>query len=131
MIFYKYQPIWNPPVYSLMMLFFCYSSTMSSKATLAFLICGVIMHYSVICSPVGLSFPSVRYVHLHLTSTVTFEVDIASLKGEVCALLPRRVASLGCFCAYSSLLDYWITASGRQSISSFMNRNIYQPMDVM
>ncbi|XP_029698265.1 adenylate cyclase activating polypeptide 1a isoform X1 [Takifugu rubripes] len=33
---------------------------MSSKATLAFLICGVIMHYSVICSPVGLSFPSVR-----------------------------------------------------------------------
>lgn len=70
---------------------------MSSKATLAFLICGVIMHYSVICSPVGLSFPSVRYVHLHLTPTVTFEVDIASLKGGACALSPRRVCFPGLF----------------------------------
>ncbi|KAM9337399.1 adenylate cyclase activating polypeptide 1a [Symphorus nematophorus] len=34
--------------------------TMSSKATLALLIYGLIMHYSVYCSPVGLSFPSVR-----------------------------------------------------------------------
>ncbi|CAJ1082507.1 adenylate cyclase activating polypeptide 1a [Xyrichtys novacula] len=33
---------------------------MSSKATLALLIYGLIMHYSVHCSPVGLSFPSVR-----------------------------------------------------------------------
>ncbi|XP_030254758.1 adenylate cyclase activating polypeptide 1a isoform X3 [Sparus aurata] len=33
---------------------------MSSKATLALLIYGLIMHYSVYCSPVGLSFPSVR-----------------------------------------------------------------------
>ncbi|XP_023275876.1 pituitary adenylate cyclase-activating polypeptide isoform X1 [Seriola lalandi dorsalis] len=33
---------------------------MSSKATLALLIYGIIMHYSVNCSPVGLSFPSVR-----------------------------------------------------------------------
>lgn len=72
---------------------------MSSKATLAFLICGVIMHYSVICSPVGLSFPSVRYVHLHLTPTVTFEVDIASLKGgsvrviAAARLLPRAVCA--------------------------------------
>ncbi|XP_051267167.1 adenylate cyclase activating polypeptide 1a isoform X1 [Dicentrarchus labrax] len=33
---------------------------MSSKATLALLIYGIIMHYSVHCSPVGLSFPSVR-----------------------------------------------------------------------
>lgn len=80
-----------------MLFFSCYSSTMSSKATLAFLICGVIMHYSVICSPVGLNFPSVRYVHLHLTSAVTFEVDIASLKEEVCALLPRRVCFPGLF----------------------------------
>uniref|UniRef100_A0A3Q3MK64 Adenylate cyclase activating polypeptide 1 n=1 Tax=Labrus bergylta TaxID=56723 RepID=A0A3Q3MK64_9LABR len=34
--------------------------TMSSKATLALLIYGIIMHCSVHCSPVGLSFPSVR-----------------------------------------------------------------------
>ncbi|XP_034998308.2 adenylate cyclase activating polypeptide 1a isoform X3 [Hippoglossus stenolepis] len=33
---------------------------MSSKATLALLIYGIIMHYSVNCSPVGLSFPTVR-----------------------------------------------------------------------
>ncbi|XP_034718286.1 adenylate cyclase activating polypeptide 1a isoform X1 [Etheostoma cragini] len=33
---------------------------MSSKATLVLLIYGIIMHYSVNCSPVGLSFPSVR-----------------------------------------------------------------------
>ncbi|XP_070784145.1 adenylate cyclase activating polypeptide 1a isoform X1 [Enoplosus armatus] len=33
---------------------------MSSKTTLALLIYGIIMHYSVNCSPVGLSFPSVR-----------------------------------------------------------------------
>nr|ACQ58189.1 Glucagon family neuropeptides precursor [Anoplopoma fimbria] len=33
---------------------------MSSKATLALLIYGLIMHYSVHCSPVGLSFPGVR-----------------------------------------------------------------------
>ncbi|XP_076617819.1 adenylate cyclase activating polypeptide 1a isoform X1 [Chaetodon auriga] len=33
---------------------------MSSKATLALLIYGIMMHYSVNCSPVGLSFPSVR-----------------------------------------------------------------------
>ncbi|XP_060920331.1 adenylate cyclase activating polypeptide 1a isoform X2 [Labrus mixtus] len=33
---------------------------MSSKATLALLIYGIIMHCSVHCSPVGLSFPSVR-----------------------------------------------------------------------
>ncbi|XP_054478903.1 glucagon family neuropeptides-like [Anoplopoma fimbria] len=39
--------------------FFC-SRTMSSKATLALLIYGLIMHYSVHCSPVGLSFPGVR-----------------------------------------------------------------------
>lgn len=57
---------------------------MSSKATLAFLICGVIMHYSVICSPVGLSFPSVRYVHLHLTSAV-------SEGGSVCVIAAARL----------------------------------------
>ncbi|XP_032360086.1 adenylate cyclase activating polypeptide 1a isoform X3 [Etheostoma spectabile] len=33
---------------------------MSSKATLVLLIYGIITHYSVNCSPVGLSFPSVR-----------------------------------------------------------------------
>uniref|UniRef100_A0A667X942 Adenylate cyclase activating polypeptide 1 n=1 Tax=Myripristis murdjan TaxID=586833 RepID=A0A667X942_9TELE len=33
---------------------------MSSKATLALLIYGIIMHYSVYCSPVGLSYPNVR-----------------------------------------------------------------------
>ncbi|XP_068603957.1 adenylate cyclase activating polypeptide 1a isoform X2 [Brachionichthys hirsutus] len=33
---------------------------MSSKATLAVLIYGIIMHCSVLCSPVGLSFPGVR-----------------------------------------------------------------------
>ncbi|XP_070842361.1 glucagon family neuropeptides-like isoform X4 [Chaetodon trifascialis] len=33
---------------------------MSRKATLALLIYGIMMHYSVNCSPVGLSFPSVR-----------------------------------------------------------------------
>nr|XP_046228016.1 adenylate cyclase activating polypeptide 1a isoform X5 [Scatophagus argus] len=33
---------------------------MSSKATLALLIYGIIMHHSVSSSPVGLSFPSVR-----------------------------------------------------------------------
>ncbi|KAM4718217.1 adenylate cyclase activating polypeptide 1a isoform 1-T2 [Anableps anableps] len=33
---------------------------MSSKATLALLIYGIIMHYSINCSPVGISFPSIR-----------------------------------------------------------------------
>ncbi|XP_023806098.1 pituitary adenylate cyclase-activating polypeptide isoform X2 [Oryzias latipes] len=33
---------------------------MSSKATLALLIYGILMHYSINCSPVGLSFPSIR-----------------------------------------------------------------------
>ncbi|XP_056155490.1 adenylate cyclase activating polypeptide 1a [Lampris incognitus] len=33
---------------------------MCSKATLALLIYGLIMHYSVSCSPVGLSYPNVR-----------------------------------------------------------------------
>ncbi|XP_056289971.1 adenylate cyclase activating polypeptide 1a isoform X2 [Pseudoliparis swirei] len=33
---------------------------MSSKATLALLLYGILMHYRVCCSPVGLSFPSVR-----------------------------------------------------------------------
>ncbi|XP_024136255.1 adenylate cyclase activating polypeptide 1a isoform X3 [Oryzias melastigma] len=33
---------------------------MSSKATLALLIYGIFMHYSINCSPVGLSFPSLR-----------------------------------------------------------------------
>ncbi|XP_072234984.1 adenylate cyclase activating polypeptide 1a isoform X3 [Leuresthes tenuis] len=36
---------------------------MSSKATLALLIYGIIMHYSVNCSPVGLSFPSISGVY--------------------------------------------------------------------
>ncbi|KAM9712704.1 adenylate cyclase activating polypeptide 1a isoform 3-T3 [Menidia menidia] len=36
---------------------------MSSKATLALLIYGIIMHYSVHCSPVGLSFPSLSGVY--------------------------------------------------------------------
>lgn len=106
MRFYKYQIIWNLPVHSLMFFFLfffsCYSSTMSSKATLAFLICGVMMHYSVICSPVGLSFPSVRYVHLHLTPTVTFEVDPGSLKGgKRVRLLPWAVSARTAAC--------WIT----------------------
>ncbi|KAK7881736.1 hypothetical protein WMY93_030145 [Mugilogobius chulae] len=35
--------------------------TMSSKATLALLIYGLLMHYSVYCSPVGLSVPSFRF----------------------------------------------------------------------
>uniref|UniRef100_A0AAV2L9Y2 Glucagon / GIP / secretin / VIP family domain-containing protein n=1 Tax=Knipowitschia caucasica TaxID=637954 RepID=A0AAV2L9Y2_KNICA len=35
--------------------------TMSSKATLALLIYGILMHYSVYCSPVGLSDPSFRF----------------------------------------------------------------------
>ncbi|XP_072307098.1 adenylate cyclase activating polypeptide 1a isoform X2 [Eucyclogobius newberryi] len=34
---------------------------MSSKATLALLIYGILMHYSVYCSPVGLSVPSFRF----------------------------------------------------------------------
>ncbi|KAJ8376709.1 hypothetical protein SKAU_G00072890 [Synaphobranchus kaupii] len=33
---------------------------MSRKATLALLIYGIIMHYSVYCSPIGLSYPNVR-----------------------------------------------------------------------
>uniref|UniRef100_A0A3Q3KF43 Glucagon / GIP / secretin / VIP family domain-containing protein n=1 Tax=Monopterus albus TaxID=43700 RepID=A0A3Q3KF43_MONAL len=39
--------------------FFC-SRTMSNKATLALVIYGIIMHYSVNCSPLGLNFASVR-----------------------------------------------------------------------
>ena len=50
---------------------FSYSRTMSSKATLALLIYGIIMHYSVNCSPVGLSFPTVRYVLHHFISKVS------------------------------------------------------------
>uniref|UniRef100_A0A3B3Z1G4 Glucagon / GIP / secretin / VIP family domain-containing protein n=1 Tax=Poecilia mexicana TaxID=48701 RepID=A0A3B3Z1G4_9TELE len=34
--------------------------TMCSKATLALLIYGIIMHHSINCSPVGISFPSIR-----------------------------------------------------------------------
>ncbi|XP_055086045.1 adenylate cyclase activating polypeptide 1a isoform X4 [Periophthalmus magnuspinnatus] len=34
---------------------------MSSKATLALLIYGILMHYSIYCSPVGLSVPSFRF----------------------------------------------------------------------
>ena len=37
-----------------------FSGTMSSKATLALLIYGIITHFSASCSHVGLSFPSVR-----------------------------------------------------------------------
>ncbi|XP_017157444.1 adenylate cyclase activating polypeptide 1a isoform X5 [Poecilia reticulata] len=33
---------------------------MSSKATLALLIYGIIMHHCINCSPVGISFPSIR-----------------------------------------------------------------------
>lgn len=88
---------------------------MSSKATLAFLICGVIMHYSVICSPVGLSFPNVRYVHLYLASTVTFQVDLGYLKENVTRYCRGAPASL-LWAVSVRLLDDWITASGRQSI---------------
>lgn len=54
---------------------------MSSKATLALLIYGIIMHFSVNCSPVGLSFPSVRYVHVYLSFKCHFSGVDVSLKG--------------------------------------------------
>ncbi|KAJ8385848.1 hypothetical protein AAFF_G00182040 [Aldrovandia affinis] len=38
----------------------CNRMAMSRKATLALLIYGIIMHYSVYCSPIGLSYPNVR-----------------------------------------------------------------------
>ncbi|CAL8315775.1 unnamed protein product [Gadus morhua 'NCC'] len=38
----------------------CYSMASSSKATLVLLIYGIIMHYSVYCTPIGLSYPKIR-----------------------------------------------------------------------
>lgn len=89
---------------------------MSSKATLALIIYGIIMHYSVNCSPVGLSFPSVRYVHSY--SPNHFSGVGFSLKGELGIIaLSSRVQAKDhiCFtvsyvCGYISLLDYWITS---------------------
>jgi len=35
----------------------------SSKATLALLIYGIMMHYSAFCTPIGMTFPKMRYVY--------------------------------------------------------------------
>uniref|UniRef100_A0A8C4I4X0 Adenylate cyclase activating polypeptide 1b n=1 Tax=Dicentrarchus labrax TaxID=13489 RepID=A0A8C4I4X0_DICLA len=42
--------------------FFSFSNSMasSSKATLILLIYGILMHYSVFCTPIGLSYPKIR-----------------------------------------------------------------------
>lgn len=65
---------------------------MSSKATLALLIYGIIMHYSVNCSPVGLSFPSVRYVHVYLSFKCHFSGVDVSLKGGLQQELQQEAA---------------------------------------
>lgn len=89
---------------------------MSSKATLALLIYGLIMHYSVNCSPVGLSFPSVRYVHSH-RSSVTFQmlISLIALSGRAQAK-DHICFTVSYVRGYNSLLDYWITSSDSQSI---------------
>uniref|UniRef100_G3PY77 Adenylate cyclase activating polypeptide 1b n=2 Tax=Gasterosteus aculeatus aculeatus TaxID=481459 RepID=G3PY77_GASAC len=38
----------------------CYSMASSSKATLILLVYGILMHYSVFCTPIGLSYPKIR-----------------------------------------------------------------------
>lgn len=40
----------------------------SSKATLVLLIYGIIMHFSVYCTPIGLTYPKIRYVYGHIFS---------------------------------------------------------------
>lgn len=40
--------------------FFSNSMASSSKATLILLIYGILMHYSVFCTPIGLSYPKIR-----------------------------------------------------------------------
>lgn len=39
---------------------FSNSMASSSKATLILLIYGILMHYSVFCTPIGLSYPKIR-----------------------------------------------------------------------
>ena len=112
--------------------FFC-SRTMSSKATLALLIYGLIMHYSVYCSPVGLSFPSVRYVHPSLFAYSLLRLLFFFIFGEesLCVIALSNSSSSSssraqakervCFTVsyvwgYNSLLDYWITSSDSRSI---------------
>ena len=49
---------------SFLFLFHSNSMASSSKATLVLLIYGIIMHYSVYCTPIGLSYPKIRYVNV-------------------------------------------------------------------
>lgn len=103
---------------------------MSSKATLALFIYGIIMHYSVSSSPVGLSFPSIRYVYSYLSLSCTFLVADFSFTSSI---LRAQANDLICFtvsyvCEHNSRLDYRITSSDSQSIGL---RNIHQGAAVM
>lgn len=51
---YPYLTLW----------YFFRRMTMSSKATLALLIYGIITQYSALCSPAGLQYPKIRYVNM-------------------------------------------------------------------
>ncbi len=107
------------------MCFLC-SRTMSNKATLALLIYGIIMHYSVNCSPVGLSFPSVRYVHSYLPFQCHFPCAcsffskkiscISALSSSRAQAEERVCLTVSYICGCNSRLDNWITPSDSQSI---------------
>lgn len=44
----------------------------SSKATLALLIYGIMMHYSAFCTPIGMTFPKMRYVYAFMLDVLRF-----------------------------------------------------------
>lgn len=91
-------------------LFFC-SRKMSSKATLALLIYGIMMHYSVNCTPAGLSFPSVRYVHFYLSMESYLSRCWCVLEGKTNALLRhagrRRLKTTSS--AQLGIIAWWIS----------------------
>lgn len=87
---------------------------MSSKATLALFIYGIIMHYSVNSSPVGLSFPSLRYVCSYTSLSFTFQSLICrscAAPGGHRAPAGHRLTSLSALelVMSGSIIADWIT----------------------
>lgn len=62
----------------------------SSKATLALLIYGIMMHYSAYCTPIGMAFPKMRYVYAFLLNVCATSVILQSKKLQNLIILPRR-----------------------------------------
>lgn len=86
---------------------------MSCKATLALLIFGIVMHHSVNCTPAGLSFPSVRYVHFYSSVELYFFQVLVSTfgQGSNAYLSGRRQTKEHILCTVNSyrLMDQWRT----------------------